>query len=175
MFHRWISGFGIIAVITSDRGTQFTSALWSAICSLLGVKHNTTTFHPQSNGMVERFHRQLKNSLRARLAYSNWYEHLPWVLLGLRSAPREDSASSAAEAVYSSDLVLPHQFPLTPDPQNQFYEDLRNSMSEFGPVPALHNTQSATNLPEQVPLSLSSLSDGFYMERWPCSSAVSTV
>ena len=114
--------------------------------------HNTTTaFHPQSNGMVERFYRQLKNSLRARLASTNWFEHLPWVLLGLRSAPREDSA---AEAVYGSDLVLPHQFPLAPDPENQFYEDLKNSMSGFSPVPACHNTPSTVKLPEQVPSSL---------------------
>ena len=101
--------------------------------------------------MVERFYRQLKNSLRARLASTNWFEHLPWVLLGLRSAPREDSA---AEAVYGSDLVLPHQFPLAPDPENQFYEDLKNSMSGFSPVPACHNTPSTVKLPEQVPSSL---------------------
>ena len=69
---------------------------------------------------------------------------------------REDSTSSATEAVYSSDLVLPYQFPLAPDPQNQFYEDLMNSMSGFRPVPARHNTLLATNLPEHVPISLSS-------------------
>ena len=77
MFHGWISRFGVPAVITSDRGAQFISSLWSAICSLLNIKHKTTTaFHPQSNGMVERFHRQLKNSLRARLASSSWFEHV---------------------------------------------------------------------------------------------------
>ena len=86
----------------SDRGTQFNS-----LCSLLGVKNNTTiALHP------ERFHRQLKNSLLAWLASSNWCEHLPWMLLGLSSATREDSATCTAEAVYGSDLVLPHQFPL---------------------------------------------------------------
>ena len=39
-------------------------------------------------------------TIQARLAAADWYSHLPWVLLGLRSAPREDSALSAAEAVY---------------------------------------------------------------------------
>ena len=95
----------------SDRGAQFTSSLWSAICCLLKIKHKTTTaFHPQSNGMVERFHRQLKNSLRARLASSNWFEHLPWVLLGLCTSPREDSATFASEAVYGSELTQPGKF-----------------------------------------------------------------
>ena len=52
-------------VITSDRGVQFTSSRWSSWCKQVGAKHiTTTTFHPQSNGMVERFHRQLKAALK---------------------------------------------------------------------------------------------------------------
>ena len=136
MFHGWISRFGILAGITSNRGAQFTSSLWSAICSLLKIKHKTTTaFHPQSNGMVERFHRQLKNSLSAHLGSSDWFEHLPWVLLGLNTSPREDSATSASEAVYGSALTLPGQFLEVQDPPtNMFYENLKNSMSGFQPT-----------------------------------------
>ena len=143
MFHGWISRFGLPAVITSDRGAHFTSSLWSAICSQLKIKHKTTTaFHPQFNGMVERFHRQLKNSLCARLASSNWFEHLPWVLLGLRTSPREDSAS---EAVYGSELTLPGQFLEVQDPPTKlFYENLKNSMSGFQPVPPRHNISTWT-------------------------------
>ena len=64
MFHEWISRFGVPTIITSDRGTQFTSSLWSAICSLLNIRQNlTTTFHFQSKGIIERFHRQLKKIL----------------------------------------------------------------------------------------------------------------
>ena len=157
MFHGWISRFGVPSIITSNRGTQFTSSLWSAICSLLKIKHNTTTaFHPQSNGMIERFHRRLKDSLPARLASSDWYEHLPWVLLGLRSALREDSATSASEAVYGSELVLPNQFSSTSLDlsSNQFFENLHSSMSGFRPVPVRHNIPPSTNLPEQLPTSL---------------------
>ena len=157
MFHGWISRFGVPSIITSDRGTQFTSSLWSSICSLLSIHHvSTTAFHPQSNGMVERFHRQLKNSLRARLASSDWFEHLPWVLLGLRATPREDSATSASEAVYGSDLILPNQFLIVQDPPSkQFFEELRNSMSGFRPVPARHNTSSASIKPDAIPTALS--------------------
>ncbi|MFN9979825.1 MAG: DDE-type integrase/transposase/recombinase, partial [bacterium] len=96
----WVSRFGVPAVITSDRGTQFTSAVWEALCSRLQIQHITTTaFHPCSNGMVERCHRQLKDALRARSAANDWPDHLPWVLLGLRAAPKEDSAISSAEMV----------------------------------------------------------------------------
>ncbi len=78
LFQGWMSRFGVPAVITSDPGAQFTSSLWAALCSLLNIQHNqTTAYHPQSNGMVERFHRRLKDALRARFAAANWVHHLP--------------------------------------------------------------------------------------------------
>ncbi len=66
LFQGWVSHFGVPAVITLDHGAQFTSSLWAALCSLLNIQHNqTTAYHPQANGMVERFHRRLKDALRA--------------------------------------------------------------------------------------------------------------
>ena len=50
-----------------------------------------TAYHPQSNGLVERFHRRLKYALRARMATADWADHLLWVILGIRSIFREDS------------------------------------------------------------------------------------
>ncbi len=103
----WVSRFGMLAVITSDCGTQFTSAVWEALCNRLHIQHITTTaFHPCSNGMVERCHRQLKDALGARSAANDWPDHLPWVLLGLRAAPKEDSAIFSAEMVLGDPLVV---------------------------------------------------------------------
>jgi hypothetical protein len=95
----WISRYGVPAQLTSDRGTQFTSAIWDALCQQLSIQHQpTTAFHPQANGMVERCHRRLKDALRAGLAGPDWPLHLPWVLMGLRAAPggRPRPASAAA-------------------------------------------------------------------------------
>jgi transposase InsO family protein len=113
----WVSRFGVPAVITSDRGTQFTSVVWEALCNRLHIQHITTTaFYPCSNGMVERCHRQLKDALRARSAANDWPDHLPWVLLGWRAAPKEDSAISSAEMVLGDPLVLPGQPPTAGEP-----------------------------------------------------------
>jgi hypothetical protein len=74
----WVSCFGVPAVITSDRGTQFRSAVWEALCKRLNIQYITTTaFHPCNNGMVERCLRQLKDALRAQSAANDWPDHLP--------------------------------------------------------------------------------------------------
>jgi transposase InsO family protein len=108
LFTGWISRYGVPHVLTSDRGPQFVSEVWAHMCRQLGVVHRqTTAYHPQANGLVERLHRQLKEALRARLQNNDWERHLPWVLLGLRAAPKEDSAISAAELVFGTKLTLP--------------------------------------------------------------------
>ena len=104
----WISRFGIPCHITSDRGAQFTSALWAALGQILGITlHQTAAYHPQANGMVERLHRSLKTILRAKLSGAGWMEDLPIALLALRTTFKEDLQLSAAELVYSQQLHLP--------------------------------------------------------------------
>jgi len=41
--------------------------------------------------MVEGTHRHLKDALKARLAAAEWPQQLSWLLLGFRTAPKEDS------------------------------------------------------------------------------------
>ena len=99
--HNWVARFGVPEQMTSDRGTQFVSELWTAMSKLLGTQLNpTTAYRPQANGLIERLHRTLKASVKARLAGPNWIDELPWVLLGLRTTPKEDLNASPAELVY---------------------------------------------------------------------------
>jgi hypothetical protein len=86
--------------ITFDCVPQFTSSLW----------FQTTAYPPASNSAVKRLHRHLKDALRARAATATWSEELPFVLLGLREQPREDTGLSPAEAVFSAPIVLPNVF-----------------------------------------------------------------
>ncbi len=126
----WVARFGVPEQISSDRGRQFCSSVWDALTRQLGVKmRSTTPYHPQSNGVVERFHHRLKDALRARSANTDWFQHLPWVLLGLRAAPREDSGISAAELVYGCPLSLPGQFLSAAEPSpGSFVSQLQSSL-----------------------------------------------
>ncbi|BHF65467.1 hypothetical protein SprV_0200847800 [Sparganum proliferum] len=63
---RWVAISGAPSTVTTDRGAQFESALFQTLLNFLGcTRIRTTAYHPAANGVVERFHRQLKTSLRA--------------------------------------------------------------------------------------------------------------
>jgi transposase InsO family protein len=111
LFSGWISRFGVPANLTSDRGPQFTASLWASLCNLLNITHSLTpAYHLQANGIIERLHRRLKDVLRARDAAADWFYHLPWILLSIRTASKDNSSPSPAELVFGSQLVVLGQF-----------------------------------------------------------------
>ena len=149
----WISRFGVPSTIVTDRGRQFESQLWNHLMSLLGSKRShTTAYHPQANGMVERFHRQLKAALKTQPTPDAWMDTLPLILLGIRTALKEDLNSTAAEMVYGTTLRLPGEFftpsPTTslPDP-SEFLNKLKASFRTLATTsPRLTNRNS--NIPD---------------------------
>ena len=148
-----VAQFGVPTDITSDRGPQFTSNLWNALSTLLGAQlHRTTAYHPQANGIVERFHRQLKAALRARLVGPAWMDELPLVLLGLRSAPKEDLGCAPSEIVYGTTIRLPGEFfqatTLAAEPEvSDLLKHLRTTMAGLRPMETSHYRQHTAHMP----------------------------
>lgn len=67
----WISRFSTPATVTTDRGAQFESELWTQLMVFLGSKRiRMTSYHPSANGMVERFHCHMKQVLTSFYAYA---------------------------------------------------------------------------------------------------------
>ena len=62
LVNKIILRFGMPLVIHSDQGREFENGLMKSLCSLLGcVKTRTAPYHPESDGMVERFNRTCFN------------------------------------------------------------------------------------------------------------------
>ncbi|XP_014207847.1 uncharacterized protein LOC106638933 [Copidosoma floridanum] len=83
------------------------------------------------------------------MAYSDidWVRALPLVLLGIRSAFKEDIKATLAEMVYGETLCLPHEL-FVSSPVNKSFDDLksflsslREFMSRLRPAPASRHCQ----------------------------------
>ena len=101
----WISRFGVPLHVVTDRGSQFEAELFKELSVIIGFDRlRTTSYPPQTNGMIERAHRYIKTAIMARK--QAWIDALPIVLLGIRSIPNE-SGFSPFTALTGSDLLLP--------------------------------------------------------------------
>jgi len=78
---------------------------------MLSVQHLVgSAYKPITQGLVERVHRQLKDSLRMCEDAHNWYHNLPLTLLTMRNAVKQDLGCSANEMSFGQQLRLPNEF-----------------------------------------------------------------
>ena len=92
-----ICRFGVPRVIHSGQGRQYESQLMSEVCKLLQIqKTRTTPYHPQSDGMGERFNKTLATMLSAYVSenHRDWDENIPYVLMAYRATEHESTGYS---------------------------------------------------------------------------------
>jgi len=111
---------GVPSQLLSDRGTAFLSKLMEEVYRLLGLKKvNTTAYHPQTDGLVERFNRTLTDMLAKKVSRSgkDWDVQLPYVLFAYRATNQQSTQESPFYLMYGRDPVLPTEAMLRPPPE----------------------------------------------------------
>lgn len=138
LLKEWISRYGVPSKIFTDQGSQFESELFRELSKLLGIERKrTNSYNPQMNGMIERFHRSLKAALMCKFETS-WSKSLPIIMLGLRSAFKEDFNATPAELVFGEAIRLPSDMFIQSKlfkPQNEFIVDLKSHFDKISPKP----------------------------------------
>ena len=130
---------GVPSQLLSDRGKAFLSQLMMEVCRVLGVKKvNTTAYHPQTDGLVERFNRTLINMLAKRVERhgQDWDHHLLFTLFAYRASLQESTQESPFLLLYGRDPRLPSSLDLEVElPRERidldgYKEEMMESLSE---------------------------------------------
>ena len=109
-FNQVVCRFGMPIVIDSDQGREFENKIMQELCILCGShKTRTTPYHPESDGLVERFNRTLLMML-AMFAGKNredWDDLLPAVMMVYRSSIHESTGFSPYRLMFGEECTLP--------------------------------------------------------------------
>ena len=107
----WICRYGAPDAIHTDQGKNFESRLFSELCTLLGIhKTRTTPYHPQSDGLIERFNRTLRMMLTIHMEQcpeDTWDDHLPMLMLAYRSSVQESTRFTPFQLMFGREVQLP--------------------------------------------------------------------
>ena len=126
--------FGVPEALLSDRGTNLLLHLMLDICSLLGIeKLNTTSYHPECDGTVERFNRTHKSMLRKRAPQFNkqWDNHLPSLLWAYRNAPHDTTGEKPSFLLFGWDCRSPQEAALLPVVNNTQLTNIEDYREEL--------------------------------------------
>ncbi|XP_073784003.1 uncharacterized protein [Danio rerio] len=147
------SRVGIPTEILTDQGTPFMSRLMADLCHLLKVKQlKTSVYHPQTDGLVERFNKTLKQMLRRVVAEDgrDWDLMIPYVLFGIREVPQASTGFTPFELLFGRQPrglldVARQAWEQEPAPQRSVIEhvrDMRERIDKIMPIVKQHLTEA---------------------------------
>ena len=147
---------GVPAEMLTDQGSVFMSSLMKRLCDKLGVTQlKTSPYHPQTDGMLERFHGTLKAMLRhTEVNKKCWDDVLPYLLFAYREAPHSVTGFSPFELLFGRHVRGPLELlksswavtDVTPTSVVQFVLDTRERMQEMKDIVAEREKENKTRM-----------------------------
>lgn len=140
--------FGIPSVILSDNGSNFLSDTLKRVCKLLGIDRvQTSCYHPQSNGALERSHRTITEFLRhyVNRQQTNWDEWLPFAVFVYNTTPHTAINYTPHELFFGRECNIPGVLQRDPSGVTYNYDDyvleLKEKMRQMHQCARQHNKQ----------------------------------
>jgi len=133
-----VARHGTGSKLITDQGPAFMSGFFKETCKILGIrKVHTSSFHPQSNGLTERFHRSLHDGLShyVNASNTNWDVQVPFFLMAYRATPNTVTGYSPFYLLHGREMLLPNSSDLRPKvtrlplDQDQRLQNLKASLS----------------------------------------------
>jgi hypothetical protein len=137
LFEDIICGFGMPKSILSDHGTNYKSNLFLQLCKLCQIQvRNSTFYHPQGNGLVERMNKTMKQIMTMYVdpSHKNWDSLLQSSVSAYNSSIQVSIGCSPYEVIFGrrpvvfADVVLSKPLRADQKPLARYVEDLKTGM-----------------------------------------------
>ena len=118
--------------MTSDQGTEFTNEVNKELTGLMGIDHRlTTAYHPQANGLDERFNQTIQSML---VKFSDtrkdvWDEHLDACTFGYNTSRHDSTKFTPFELMFGRKAVLPIEFATQSESPEEILKEFRSAPS----------------------------------------------
>jgi hypothetical protein len=112
--------YGTPSVVQTDQGANFVSELFKHTCKPLRIKKlQSTAFHPESQGSLERSHRVLAEYLRHYVKddQTDWDEWIPFATYAYNTSEHTATGHTPFELMFGRPSVLPPALRTEPTPQ----------------------------------------------------------
>ena len=145
----FVCRYGVPLSLHTDQGPQFESRLMKSVCRLLDITETrTTAYHPQSDGMIERYNRTLQKMLSSCVDdHQEWDLHLQRTMFAYRTSVHSSTSNSPSLLMFGRELVLPldimYGSPSNVCPDYPLYvQQLQASLQSAFAMARAHNTAS---------------------------------
>ena len=140
LFDEIICRFGMPKAVISDHGKNYKSILFAQLCKLCQIEtRNSTFYHPEGNGLVERMNKTFKQILTMYVnsAHNNWDVHLQAAIAAYNTTIQDSIGCSPYEVLFGkkpsliADVILSNPVKVDEKPLVQYLADLKNNMEEI--------------------------------------------
>jgi len=136
LLHHIVLLYGITQFIVTEQGSQFMSDIFRRLCKLLKLnKLNTTAYHPDSNGALERTHKTIVEYLRCfcNPRENNWDKWLPFACFVYNTTPHTMTKFTPYEVLFRRKANIPGYLQQKPTPlynYDDLIHDIKRKMQE---------------------------------------------
>ena len=110
LVNQFFCRFGVPMELHSDQGRNFESTVCQESCKLLQItKTRKSPYHPESDGIVERFNRTLENGLTMSVNenQTDWDQHIPLFLMAYKTAVHESTKVTPSNMMAGREMRVP--------------------------------------------------------------------
>lgn len=144
LVNNFICKFGIPKQILTDQGNDFTLNILKEVAKLFRIKHiQTTAYHPQSNGALERSHATLADYLKHYISdrQTDWCQWVNFAMFSFNTTPHTSTRFSPFELIFGVKPELPSSILQKPEfkyTYDNYVDDLKFKMNKSHEIARQH-------------------------------------